>query len=68
MPPLTELKMDGRGRALLEMARQMRIQYAGAVYHVMGRGNQGRPIYADDRDRKRWLETYRGPRKVTKWD
>ena len=39
------------------MVRQARIEYAGAAYHVMGRGNQGRAIYAADRDRKRWLET-----------
>ena len=39
------------------MARKLRIEYAGAAYHVMARGNQGRDIYADDRDRKLWLET-----------
>jgi len=33
------------------MARKIRIEYAGAAYHVMARGNQGRDIYADDRDR-----------------
>jgi REP element-mobilizing transposase RayT len=38
------------------MARKIRIEYAGAVYHVMARGNQGRDIYADDQDRKLWLE------------
>ena len=37
------------------MACKIRIKYAGAVYHVMARGNQGRDIYADDRDRKLWL-------------
>ena len=40
------------------MARQVRIEYAGAAYHVMGRGNQGWAIYADDRDQKRWLKTF----------
>lgn len=39
----------------LAMARQVRIEFADAIYHVMGRGNQGRAIYADDRDRKRWF-------------
>ena len=34
------------------MARKMRIEYAGAAYHVMARGNQGRDIHGDDRDRK----------------
>jgi hypothetical protein len=39
------------------MARTLRIEYPGAVYHVMARGNQGRPIYGDDPARKVWLET-----------
>ena len=39
------------------MARQIRIEYAGAVYHVMARGNHGRPIFADDLDRNAWLNT-----------
>ncbi len=39
------------------MARQTRIEYAGAAYHVMARGNHGRRIYADDADRERRRET-----------
>ena len=39
------------------MARKIRIEYAGAAYHVMARGNRGRDIYADERDRKLWLAT-----------
>ena len=39
------------------MARPLRIEYPGATYHVMARGNQGRAIYRDDRDRLRFLET-----------
>ena len=38
------------------MARQLRIQYAGALYHVMSRGNERRPIVRDDRDRLKRLE------------
>jgi hypothetical protein len=34
------------------MAPKKRLTYAGAAYHVMARGNQGRDIYEDDRDRK----------------
>ena len=34
------------------MARKLRIEYAGAAYHVMARGNQGRDVCGDDRDRK----------------
>ena len=39
------------------MARKIRIECAGAAYHVMARGNQGWDIYADERDRKLWLAT-----------
>ena len=37
------------------MARPIRIQYPGAVYHVMARGNHGQKIFADDADRKTFL-------------
>jgi len=39
------------------MARPLRVEYAGAAYHVMARGNQGDVIFQDDRDRRRFLET-----------
>jgi len=39
------------------MARPLRIEFAGATYHIMARGNQGRAIFDDDRDRQRFLET-----------
>ncbi len=39
------------------MARKVRIEYSGAVYHGMVRGNQGRPVFADDPDRRQWLQT-----------
>ncbi len=35
------------------MARPLRIQYPGAVYHITSRGNERRPIVRDDKDR--WL-------------
>ena len=38
------------------MARPLRIQYSGAVYHVTCRGNERKEIFKDDRDRKRFLE------------
>jgi len=31
------------------MAGFLRIEYAGAIYHVMARGNQGRAIFGDAR-------------------
>ena len=39
------------------MARKIRLEYAGAAYYALARGNQGRDIYADERDRKLWLAT-----------
>ena len=39
------------------MARPWRIQYDGAYYHVLSRGNEGRDIFYDHADRKVFLET-----------
>ncbi|MDH4212055.1 MAG: transposase [candidate division WOR-3 bacterium] len=38
------------------MARSLRIQYPGAYYHVMCRGNASRKIFMDDLDRKKFLD------------
>jgi len=38
------------------MARQLRIEYPGAVYHVTSRGNAGHAIFADDGDRAAFLK------------
>lgn len=38
------------------MARPLRIQFPGALYHVMSRGDDRRPIVRDDRDRDRRLD------------
>ena len=37
------------------MSRPWRIEYAGAMYHVMSRGNEGRHIFLDDNDRERFI-------------
>jgi putative transposase len=39
------------------MARPIRVEYEGAVYHVMARGNEHKAIYYDDADRRVFLET-----------
>jgi hypothetical protein len=33
------------------MPRQLRVQFPGAMYHVMSRGNRGDAIFLDDVDR-----------------
>jgi len=38
------------------MARQLRIEYEGAFYHVTARGNERREIYRNDQDRNKFLE------------
>jgi len=40
---------------LSHMARQLRIEYPGAVYHVTSRGNARNAIYVDDGDREAFL-------------
>lgn len=41
------------------MARGPRIHFAGAVYHVMARGVDGREVFTDDLDRRAFLEAAR---------
>jgi len=41
------------------MARRPRLQFHGAVYHVMSRGNRKAPIFDDDDDRRRFLDIVR---------
>ena len=43
------------------------MEYAGAVYHVMARGNHGQKLYADDGDRRLWLATLREAWGRTGW-
>ena len=40
------------------MARKLRVQYPGAIYHIMNRGDRREPIFKDDADRQRFLETF----------
>ena len=39
------------------MSRKVRIEYPGAMYHVMNRGDQREDIFRDDEDRQRFLST-----------
>jgi len=40
------------------MARPLRIELAGGVYHVTSRGDRKEAIYLDDEDRLLWLSTF----------
>ena len=39
------------------MARKLRVQYSGAIYHVMNRGDRREAIFEDDADREKFIET-----------
>ena len=38
------------------MARPLRVEYPGAYYHVINRGNGGEKIFKNVRDREKFLE------------
>ncbi len=38
------------------MARPLRLEFPGALYHVTSRGNERRPIFRSDRDRRAFLD------------
>jgi len=46
------LRVSDGTQQTLWMARPLRIEYPGAVYHVMNRGNARHAIVFDDADRK----------------
>lgn len=37
------------------MARPLRIEYAGAYYHVTSRGNEQKDVFKSKKDRERFL-------------
>ena len=39
------------------MGRQWRIEFAGAFYHILYRGNEGRDIFYNDEDRYLFFDT-----------
>jgi hypothetical protein len=39
------------------MPRALRIEYPGAIYHVMNRGDHREPVFEDGFDRSRFLAT-----------
>ncbi len=49
------------------MARKVRIQYPGAIYHVMNRGDRREAVFEDDEDRERLLHTLTEACQKTGW-
>ena len=38
------------------MARALRLEFSGALYHVTARGNERRALFRDDADRRDYLD------------
>ena len=49
------------------MARPLRIEYPGAVYHVTSPGNEKKPVFKDDTDRQNFLNTLQHVNKRYHW-
>ncbi|HEV2329130.1 MAG TPA: transposase [Verrucomicrobiae bacterium] len=49
------------------MARKLRVEYPGAIYHVMNRGDRREPIFKDDLDRRAFLTTLGEACDKTRW-
>jgi len=49
------------------MPRALRIEYPGAIYHVMNRGDHREPIFRDDLDHTRFLATFAEACTKTDW-
>jgi len=49
------------------MARSLRIEYPGALYHVTSRGDRQEAIFEDDADRHKFLEVFANVVKQMQW-
>ena len=50
------------------MARKLRVQYEGAIYHLMSRGNHRANVFRDDQDREMFLKTLGEACAKTDWE
>jgi len=49
------------------MPRKLRVEYPGAIYHVMSRGDRREEIYLNDVDRQDFLKTQAEACEKTGW-
>jgi putative transposase len=49
------------------MPRQLRIEYPGAIYHLMNRGDRREPVFRDDQDHELFLTTLGEACQKTGW-
>lgn len=50
------------------MARKLRVEYPGAIYHVMNRGDRREAIFRDDRDRQAFVSALAEACAKTGWE
>src|SRR5689334_21229963 len=50
------------------MARKVRVEYEGAIYHLINRGDRREEIFRDDQDRERFLESLAEACQKTDWE
>ncbi len=51
----------------LPMPRPLRVEYTGAIYHLMNRGDRREPVFLDDNDWKTFLGTLGEACEKTTW-
>jgi len=49
------------------MPRKLRLEYAGAIYHVVNRGDRREDIFKDDLDRRQFLSTLQEACQKAEW-
>ena len=50
------------------MARELRMEYPGAIYHIMNRGDRREAVFRDDQDRKVFISTLGEACQKTGWE
>ena len=63
----SSLLKKGNGCDDFRMPRSLRIEYEGAVYHVMSRGDRREAIFRGSADRERFLQTLDEACGKTEW-
>lgn len=61
------LECTGHFQLSSSMARKLRVQYPGAIYHVMNRGDLSEVIFREERDREMWMATLAEACRKTEW-
>jgi hypothetical protein len=69
LPRLPSLNDDDEAREQApSMARKLRMEYPGAIYHILNRGARREAIFRDDQDRNRFIGTLGEACQKTSWE